>query len=73
MPTNIAKTVGKFLQNNIFTRFRTSRAIINEEIAYFCHRIFAAAITKYGIKHKIVTAYYPQLNGKAEVFNKEIK
>ncbi|RDY12159.1 hypothetical protein CR513_03086, partial [Mucuna pruriens] len=28
---------------------------------------------KYGVVHKVVTAYHPQTNSQAEVFNREIK
>ncbi|XP_025635979.1 uncharacterized protein [Arachis hypogaea] len=28
---------------------------------------------KYSIMHKVATAYHPQMNGQAEVFNREIK
>ncbi|XP_057745117.1 uncharacterized protein LOC130962986 [Arachis stenosperma] len=33
----------------------------------------AGLLKKYGIIHKVVTAYHPQTNGQAEVSNQEIK
>ncbi|XP_024042791.1 uncharacterized protein LOC127900653 [Citrus sinensis] len=30
-------------------------------------------MAKYGVKHKIVTAYHPQSNGQTKVSNREIK
>ncbi|KAK6123223.1 hypothetical protein DH2020_043029 [Rehmannia glutinosa] len=30
-------------------------------------------LAKYGVKHKVALAYYPQANGQAEVANREIK
>ena len=59
LPTNDAKAVMKFLQKNIISRFGTSRAIISDEGTHFCNRIFDVALGKYGIKHKIATAYHP--------------
>ena len=73
LPTNDAKAVVSFIQKNIFSRFGTPRAIISDEDTHFCNKIFAAALAKYGIKHKIVTAYHPQSNGQAELSNREIK
>jgi hypothetical protein len=35
MPTNDGKVVLNFLQKNIFTRFGTTRAIINDEGTHF--------------------------------------
>lgn len=57
--TNDAKAGVKFLQKNLFTRFGTPRAIISDEGTHFFNRIFAAALAKYGIKHKIATTYHP--------------
>ncbi|KAH9763243.1 hypothetical protein KPL70_001093 [Citrus sinensis] len=62
LPTNDAKTVVTFLQKNVFSRFGTPRAIISDEGAHFCNKIFAAAIMKYRVRHKIATAYHPQSN-----------
>ncbi|KAH9750406.1 hypothetical protein KPL71_013870 [Citrus sinensis] len=73
LPTNDAKTVVTFLQKNVFSRFGTPRAIISDEGTHFCNKIFAAAMMKYGVRHKIATAYHPQSNGQAEVSNREIK
>lgn len=73
LPINNAKAVVKFFQKNIFTRFGTPEAIISDEGTHFCNRVFVAALTKYGIKHKIAITYHPQSNGQAKVSNKEIK
>ena len=73
LPTSNAKTVMQYLQKNIFSRFGTLRAIVNDEGTHFCNMMFAAALTKYIIKHKVVTTYLPQISGQVEVFNIEIK
>ncbi|XP_015159207.1 uncharacterized protein [Solanum tuberosum] len=31
------------------------------------------ALSKYGVKHKVATPYYPQTSGQVEVLNREIK
>ena len=72
-PTNDAKVVLKFLQKNIFTRFRAPRAIISDKRSHFCNKVFNALLAKYGVKHKVALAYHPQINDQAEVLNKEIK
>ncbi|WRX15316.1 Reverse transcriptase [Theobroma cacao] len=43
---------------NIFTRFGTPRTIISAEGTHFCNKNFKAILAKYGVKHKIVTAYH---------------
>ena len=63
LPTNDDKVVVKFLQNNIFSRFGTSRAITSDEGTHFYSKIFVVALAKYKIKHKVVTTYYPQISG----------
>lgn len=41
---------------------------------HFCNKVFKAALAKYGLKqHKVATPYHPQMSGKVEVSNKEIK
>ncbi|KAH9801445.1 hypothetical protein KPL71_001039 [Citrus sinensis] len=58
---------------NYAIRFGTPRAIISDEGAHFCNKIFATAMIKYGVRHKVATAYHPQSNSPAEVSNREIK
>ncbi|KAL4384559.1 hypothetical protein GQ457_15G018420 [Hibiscus cannabinus] len=72
-PQNDAQTVMKFLHKHIFTRFGVPRAIISDEGTHFDNKLIAKAEQRYGIMHKIATAYHPQTNGKAEVSNREIK
>ncbi|KAH9717547.1 hypothetical protein KPL71_021867 [Citrus sinensis] len=41
---------------NYVSKFGTARAIINDEGTHFCNKIFAAAMAKYGVRHKSVEA-----------------
>nr|GEY36991.1 reverse transcriptase domain-containing protein [Tanacetum cinerariifolium] len=59
--TNDAQVVIKFLKS-LFTRFGTPRAIISERETYFCNDQFAKVMTKYGVTHRLATAYHPQTN-----------
>ncbi|KAK8515207.1 hypothetical protein V6N12_019255 [Hibiscus sabdariffa] len=68
-PRNDAQTVMKFLHKHIFTRFGVPRAIISDEGTHFDNKLIAKAAQRYGIRHKIATAYHPQTNGQAEVSN----
>ena len=62
-PTNDAKIVMKFLKKNIFTRFGTPKAIISDGGKYFYNNLFDKLVGKYGVTHKVVTAYHPQTSG----------
>ena len=73
MPTNDATMVINFLEKHIFTRFGTPGVIISDEGSHFCNRKFTAVMEKYGVNHRVATAYHPQINGQAEVSNREIK
>ncbi|RDX95139.1 hypothetical protein CR513_22376, partial [Mucuna pruriens] len=66
--TNDAKTV-----SNIFCRFGVPKALISDQGSHFCNRAMASLLHKYGVTHRIATAYHPQTNGQAEVFHREIK
>jgi ribosomal protein S16 len=72
-PTNDARVVTKFLLKNILTRHGTPRAIISDGGSHFCNKIFENLMAKYGIKHKVATAYHPQTSGQVELSNREIK
>ena len=58
-PTNDARIIMKFLKKNIFTRFGTSRVIINDGGKHFCNNLFDKLVSKYGVTHKVATVYHP--------------
>lgn len=60
--TNDANVVLQFLRKNILTRFDTPHAIVSDKGSHFCNKLFSALLQKYGVKHKITTAYHPQIN-----------
>lgn len=61
------------LQKNIFSRFGTPRAIVNDKGTHFCNKLFKATLEKYGVKHKVALTYHLQTNGQGEISNKEVK
>ena len=71
--TNDHKVVLKFIKEHIFYRFGVPRAIISHGELHFCNRSFENLLKKYGVTHKVSTAYHPQTNGQAELPNREIK
>ena len=68
-----AKVVLNFICWNIFLRFATPRAMISDEGSYFCNKLFAFVLSKYGVTHRVTLAYHPQSNRQVEVSNREIK
>ncbi|XP_060960993.1 uncharacterized protein LOC133031498 [Cannabis sativa] len=72
-PQNDGKTVLRFLQKNIFTRFGTPQAIVSDEGSHFCNKQFEALLSRYGVRHRTALPYHPQSNGQAEISNREIK
>ena len=71
--TNDHKVVLKFIKEHIFSRFGVPRSIISDGGLHFCNRFFENLLKKYGVTHKVSTAYHPQTNGQAELANREIK
>lgn len=71
--TNDAKVVVDFLKSNIFNRFGTPKVIISDKGTHFCNKIMDKLMDKYGVTHRVSTAYHPQTNGQAEISNREIK
>ncbi|RDY07572.1 pol, partial [Mucuna pruriens] len=65
--TNDARVVVNFL------KFGVPKALISDQGSHFCNRAMASLLQKYGVAHRIATAYHPKTNGQAEVFNREIK
>nr|GEU82273.1 reverse transcriptase domain-containing protein [Tanacetum cinerariifolium] len=72
LPTNGARVVCKFLKS-LFSRFRTPRAIISDRGTYFCNDQFAKVMLKYGVTHRLATAYHPQTSGQVEVSNRGLE
>nr|GEX06135.1 reverse transcriptase domain-containing protein [Tanacetum cinerariifolium] len=72
LPTNDARVVVKILKS-LFARFGTPRAIISDNGTYFCNDQFAKVMTKYGVTHRLATAYHPQTSGQVEVSNRGLK
>ena len=58
LPSNDARVVIKFLKKNIYTQFRTPKAIISDGVKHFCNHQFKTALLKYGLKHRVVTPYH---------------
>ena len=71
--TNDARVVVDFLKTNIFSRFGTPKAIISDRGTHFCNRVVETVLKKYGVTHRVSTAYHPQTNGQAEVSNRIVK
>nr|GEZ44655.1 reverse transcriptase domain-containing protein [Tanacetum cinerariifolium] len=69
LPTNDARVVVKFLKS-LFARFRTPRAIISYRGTHFCNDKFAKVMSKYGVTHRLSTAYHQQTSGQVEVSNR---
>nr|GEX42098.1 DNA-directed DNA polymerase [Tanacetum cinerariifolium]GEX74829.1 DNA-directed DNA polymerase [Tanacetum cinerariifolium] len=72
LPANDAPIVCKFLKS-LFARFGTPRAIISDHGTYFCNDQFAKVMLKYGVTHRLATAYHPQTSGQVEVSNRGLK
>ncbi|GJT67292.1 reverse transcriptase domain-containing protein [Tanacetum coccineum] len=72
LPTNDARVVVKFLKS-LFARFGTPRAIISDRGTHFCNDQFAKVMSKYGVTHRLATAYHPQTSSQVEVSNRGLK
>nr|GEY28339.1 reverse transcriptase domain-containing protein [Tanacetum cinerariifolium] len=54
-------------------KFGTTRAIISDRGRHFCNDQFAKVMLKYGVTHRLATAYHPQTSGQVEVSNHGLK
>nr|GEW15683.1 reverse transcriptase domain-containing protein [Tanacetum cinerariifolium] len=74
LPTNESRVVVKFLKS-LFSRFGIPQAIISDRGTYFCNDQFTRVMSKYGVTHRLATAYHPQTSGQVEVllFNSRLK
>ncbi|GKD42087.1 reverse transcriptase domain-containing protein [Tanacetum coccineum] len=64
-------------QNNIKimcpNRFGVPKALISDRGTHLCNSQLGKALQRYGVTHKLSTAYHPQSNGQTEVTNRAIK
>nr|GEU81276.1 reverse transcriptase domain-containing protein [Tanacetum cinerariifolium] len=72
LPTNDARVVCNFLKS-LFSRFGTPRAIISDRGMHFYNDQFTKVMLKYGVTHRLATAYHPQTSGQVEVSNRGLK
>ncbi|GJV75075.1 reverse transcriptase domain-containing protein [Tanacetum coccineum] len=72
LPTNDARVVVKFLRQ-LFARFGVPKALISDRGTHFCNSQLEKALQRYGVTHKLSTAYHPQSNRQTEVTNRAIK
>ncbi|GJW77400.1 reverse transcriptase domain-containing protein [Tanacetum coccineum] len=69
---NDGRVVCKFLKS-LFVQFGAPRAIISDRETHFCNDQFAKVMLKYGVTHRLSTAYHPQTSGQVEVSNRGLK
>nr|GEW10953.1 reverse transcriptase domain-containing protein [Tanacetum cinerariifolium] len=72
LPTNDGRVVFKILKS-LFSRFGTPRAIISNRGTHFYNDQFVKVMLKYGITHRLATAYHPQTSGQVGVSNRGLK
>nr|GEY66237.1 reverse transcriptase domain-containing protein [Tanacetum cinerariifolium] len=53
--------------------FGTPHAIISDRHTHFYNNQFAKVMLKYGVTHRLATAYHPQTSGQVEVSNRGLK
>nr|GEV12014.1 reverse transcriptase domain-containing protein [Tanacetum cinerariifolium] len=66
------RVVVKFLKS-LFSRFGTPWAIISDRGIHFCNDQFTRVMIKYGVTHRLATAYHSQTSGQVEVSNRGLK
>jgi len=75
IPTKSAdgETSLKMLQDVIFPRFGVPRYLMTDGGSHFIHGGFRKTLARYGVNHRIASAYHPQTSGQVELSNREIK
>nr|GEU52711.1 hypothetical protein [Tanacetum cinerariifolium] len=63
----------KICVDQVIRRFGTPRSIISDRGTHFCNDQFAKVMRKYGVTHRLSTAYHPQTSGQVEVSNRGLK
>ncbi|GJY85999.1 reverse transcriptase domain-containing protein [Tanacetum coccineum] len=71
-PTNDARVIVNFLKK-LFSHFGIPKALISDRGTHFCNRQMEKILKKYGVHHRIATAYHPQSSGQVENTNRALK
>ncbi|GJY72045.1 reverse transcriptase domain-containing protein [Tanacetum coccineum] len=72
LPTNDARVVVNFLKK-LFFCFGILKALISDRGTHFCNRQMEKILNKYGVHHRIATAYHPQTSGQVENTNRALE
>ncbi|XP_035832796.1 uncharacterized protein LOC118481696 [Helianthus annuus] len=72
LPTNDARVVVRFLRR-LFARFGTPKSLISDRGTHFCNSQMEKVLKRYGVTHRLSTAYHPQTSGQVENSNRGIK
>nr|GEW25880.1 protein NYNRIN-like [Tanacetum cinerariifolium] len=72
LPINDARVIVKFLKS-LFSQFGIPKAIISDRGTHFCNDKFTRVMIKYGVTHRLATAYQPQMSGQVEAFRTAFK
>nr|GFB11797.1 reverse transcriptase domain-containing protein [Tanacetum cinerariifolium] len=60
-------------RRKFLTQFGTPKAIISDRGTHFCNDQFSRVMAKYGVAHRLCTAYHPKTSGQVEVTNRGLK
>ncbi|GJU28211.1 reverse transcriptase domain-containing protein [Tanacetum coccineum] len=69
LPTNDARVVVNFLKK-LFSHFGIPKALISDRGTHFCNHQMEKILKKYGVHHRIATAYHPQTSGQLHELDK---
>ncbi|RDY13886.1 hypothetical protein CR513_01135, partial [Mucuna pruriens] len=62
-----------FLKSNIVCRFGVPKVLISDQGSHFCNRTMASLLQKYGVTHKISTAYHPKQMAKLKFLTEKLR